>query len=648
MKYPNTFSSMNIGNMTMANRLVMPGMDSGQNAHDGTVNQDTLDYYGARARGGFGLIIVEYSCVDYETGVGMPGELDISKDENIPGFSRLVEEIKSSGARVCLQLHHAGRETAPPLIGGKQPIAPSAIPCPLNRSLPRAMTTEEVYDMVQKYIEAAQRAKKAGFDGVEIHAAHGYLPASFMSTRSNRRLDEFGGTLENRMRFVRLIIEGIKEKCGQDFPILVRISADEVRIGGIKLNESIVQAKMLEQYGVDAIHVSIGTYGAYEYIVPTNDLPDAFNLHSAAAIKKAVSIPVISVGRYVEPEVIEKALARGETDFVALGRQSIADPCFPNKMKANMLMDIIPCQNCNQRCNANDPIVAELGDHGVGCMLNPFSSGRKELEILPTENPKDIMIIGAGPAGMEAAWVLAKRGHKVTVYDKNEYVGGQYYIASYPPFKQRLTISIKHFKYMCDKHGVTFVMNHEMTKEEIAAKKPDVLILATGATPITPPINGIDGKNIKKANEILMGKDTVAGKILVIGGGLVGVETAEYCTDYCDDITVVEMMPEIVPTLNLMHRTALFKRFKEHGIKVHTNTKVLEFVEDGAIVEENGEKKEFRGFDSIVLAMGSKSYHPFGEDTENLANEVYSIGDAIKARTAVQAIYEGAMLALKI
>ncbi|MGD9566875.1 MAG: FAD-dependent oxidoreductase [Sedimentibacter sp.] len=645
MSFKNVFSQYNIGNLTIDNRLVMPGMDSGHSAHDGSINQDTIDYYTARAKGGFGLIVVEYSSVD-PSGVGMPGELDISSDDRIPGYITLVESIKKSGARVALQLHHAGRETVSALTG-MQPVAPSPIPCPLNRETPRAMSTEEVYEMVEKYINAALRAKKAGFDAVELHAAHGYLIASFMSPRSNKRLDEFGGNLGNRMRFIKLIIEGIKNKCGKDFPILVRISSDEKRIGGITINEAVVQAKLIEEYGADAIHVSIGSYGAFEYIVPTNDLPDAFNLSSAAAVKKAVKIPVISVGRYVEPEVIENAIASGETDFVSLGRQSIADPDFPNKMKANMLMDIVPCQSCNQRCNANDPIVAEIGEHGIACMLNPLSSGRSSLEIKKTDNPKKVMIVGAGPAGLETAWVSAKRGHDVTVYEKDTQCGGQYYIASYPPFKQRLTIAIQHYMHMCNKYGVKFVMGQEATEEKIKNEKPDVLVIATGATPIIPNIEGIDGKNIKKANDVLMGKETVIGKVLVVGGGLVGVETAEYCTDYCDHITIVEMMNDLVPTLNLMSRTALFRRFKQDGVEMHANTKVLKFVDDGAIVEENGVQKEMRGYDCVILAMGSKNYNPF-VNAENHAKEVYTIGDAVKARTAVQAIFEGAMTALKI
>jgi 2,4-dienoyl-CoA reductase-like NADH-dependent reductase (Old Yellow Enzyme family)/thioredoxin reductase len=647
MNFESTFTPMYIGKMLVKNRLVVPAMDSGMPNPDGSINDNTVSYYGARARGGFGMIIVEIASVD-KRGVGMPHEIDISSDDNIPGLTALASGIKHYGSRAVIQLHHAGRETVAAMAGA-QPEAPSAVPCPVNRETPHEMTTQEVYELIDKYIRASIRAQKAGFDAVEIHAAHGYMGGQFLSPRSNKRIDEFGGGVEGRSYFLKLIVEGIKRECGKDFPVIVRISSNEARIGGITENEAIIHAQLLEAYGVDALHVSAGTYGSWDTIVPPPDAQPAWNLAATKMIKAAVSIPVITVGRYTEPYTIDMAISRGDTDFIALGRQSIADPDFPNKMFSGELMEITPCISCTQRCMIfNDPAALQEGDYGVSCMLNPMSNDRPEVRIVPAEKRKNVMVIGAGPAGLEAASVAARRGHSVTLYEKNDRsrAGGQFLIAAYPPFKQDLTRPIRHYLYMCEKFGVEMVFNQEVDAALIKEKNPDVLIVATGATPLQPNIPGIDGANIKQANNVLMG-EPVQGNVLVIGGGLVGVETAEYCTDYCNKVTLVEMLPDIATEMYLTVRDSLLRRFEKEKIEVRTNTKVLEFKENGIVCEKDNKQETLDGYDSIILAMGSKKYNPF-EGADDLAPEVYVIGDAKKARSALEAIYEAARLALTI
>lgn len=647
MNFESTFTPMYIGKMLVKNRLVVPAMDSGMVEEDGTIGKLALDYYGARARGGFGMIIVEISAVQ-RCGVGMPHEINIYNDESLPGLTALASRIKNGGARAVIQLHHAGRETVAVMAGG-QPVAPSPVPCPADRETPHEFSTQEVYELIQDYIDAAMRAKKAGFDAVEIHAAHGYMGGQFLSQRSNKRIDEFGGGIEGRAYFLKLVVEGIKESCGKDYPVIVRISSNEARIGGIEENEAIVHARLLELYGYDAINVSAGTYGSWKVIVPPPDVQPAWNLAATKLIKSAVNIPVITVGKYNDPYVIDMAISRHDTDFIALGRQSIADPDFPNKMFAGQLMDIIPCINCTQRCmNFNDPTTLMEGDFGVSCMFNPMSNNRSDMQMSPAEKPKNVMVIGAGPAGLEAAWIAACRGHKVSLYDKNpkSRAGGQLLIAAYPPFKQDLTRPIKHYLHMCEKYGVEMVFDKEVDASVIAEKKPDVLVIATGSTPIIPNIKGIDGPNIKQANNVLLG-EPVCGKVLVIGGGLVGAETAEYCTDYCDQVTIVEMLPAIAPDLYFTVRESMLERFKKEGIVIHVNTKVLEFTENGILCECNGEQKRLDGYNSIVLAMGAKAFNPYA-DSDHLAPEVYVVGDAVKARTAVEGILEAARVALKI
>ncbi len=647
MNFEATFTPMYIGNMHVKNRLVMPAMDSHMAEADGSIGENAIRYYGSRAKGGFGLIIVEIAAVQ-PSGIGMPHEINIYEDSAIPGLTKLADAIKNNGARAIIQLHHAGRETVSAL-AGQQPVAPSAVPCPVNRETPHELTTEEVYQLIRDYISAAVRAKKAGFDGVEIHAAHGYMGGQFLSPRSNKRIDEFGGGLEGRTLFLKLIVEGIKKECGQAFPVIVRMSTDEKRIGGIRLNEAVLQAQLLESYGYDAIHVSAGSYGSWDTIVPPPDFEQGWNLSATKIIKDAVNIPVIAVGKYSDPFFINAAIEREDTDFVALGRQSIADPDFPNKMFSGQLMEITPCVSCTQRCMIfNDPANLMEGDYGISCMYNPMSNNRRDVQLTPAEEPKNVMVIGAGPAGLMSAWIAAKRGHRVTLYEKQpkSKAGGQFLIAAYPPFKQDLTRVIRHYLYMCEKYGVEMVFETEVDEELIAAKKPDVLIVATGATPLKPDIPGVDGGRIKQANDVLLG-EPVEGKVLVIGGGLVGVETAEYCTDYCDHVALVEMKPEIATDLYLTVRDSLLRRFKEEEIEVHTNTKVLEFTETGIVCEQNGEQKTLDGFDSIILALGAESFNPF-KNHNDLAPEVYTIGDAKEARSALEAIYEAFRVAQRI
>lgn len=645
MHFNKTFTPFMLGNIQIRNRLIMPAMDSGVFTPEGLVYQPTLDYYGARAAGGFGLIIIEISAVE-RRGCGMPDEPNMWNDDGLEGWKKLANVIKMNGARSIIQLHHAGRETVSAM-AGEPIVAPSSVPCPTNRETPKEFTTQEVYDLIQHYIDAAYRAKITGFDGVEIHASHGYMGGQFLSPRSNKRIDEFGGGIDGRAYFMKLIVEGIKAKCGEDFIVTARLSSKENRIGGLEMEETIVFAQMLEDYGYDGLNISAGTYETWETIVPPTAWQSGWNLGSSRRIKECVDIPVFSVGLFHDPYTIETAIKRGDCDGVCLGRQSIADPDFPNKMNAGVIEDIIPCIGCTQRCmEFNYPENLMPGDWGVGCMYNPQSSHRADRMLKPAETAKNVVIVGAGPAGLTAAWMSASRGHKVTVLEKNpaNKAGGQLLIASYPPFKQPLTREIRYMLHMCKKHGVEIQYETEATAEMIKAMAPDVLIMATGATPLVPAIKGIE--NTVQANEVLLGSPVLASSCLIIGGGEVGVETAEYASDYCTKISLVEMQPVVAEKLYLTVRNAMMKRLKEEEIDIHCSTTVKEIIPGGIIAECNGEEVRLEGYDHVINALGSKSYVPF--DAAGLAAEVYTVGDAVKARDAKWAIYEAYCVARDI
>lgn len=648
MNFESTFTPMYIGKMLVKNRLVVPAMDSAMCEEDGKIEKMACDYYGARAKGGFGIVITEIAAVD-ERASGMPGEPRLYSDEYLPGLTKLANAIHNGGAKAIVQLHHAGRETHSGMIG-QTPVGPSSIPSPVYREPVNEFTTKQVYELVDSYIDSAVRCQRAGFDGVEFHSAHGYMGLQFMSPRSNKRIDEFGGGFDGRSYFHKLVIEGIRKACGEDFAIIVRIDSIEGRVGGIEEDEAIVFARLLEIYGADSLNISAGTYAAWSETVPPADVPQGWNWHAARRIRDAVKIPVMLAGRFSDPFVIEQSIERGDTDFVCLGRQSIADPEFPNKMAGGSIEDIVPCIGCTQRCMSfNDHDSLQEGDWGVSCMLNPMSNNRKDVQYDPTEDPKKVMIIGAGVAGMEAAWIAADRGHDVTLYEKNgeNKVGGQFLIAAYPPFKQDLTRPIRYYKHMCEKNGVKMIYNKEVNSELIKAEKPDVLVVATGATPCKLNVPGNDAPNVYQANDVLVGKSILGNSVLVIGGGMVGVETAEFCQDYCEKVAVVEMREDIALDLYLTVRDNLLKRFKKEGIEVYKSTKVTKIEGTTVYAEQNGKEITLDGFDNIVFAVGSKSEPQF-ENVNDLAEKVFVIGDAKKARSAVEAIYEGARVGMSI
>lgn len=670
--FPCLLTPIRIGNLNIMNRFVMPPMDSGLPNADGTVNQKTIAYYAERAKGGFGLIIVEYCHVNPK-GKPMPKTLGIYDDKFIPGLKELVEACHMYGAKVFLQLHHTGRAGSP-LITGATLEGASAVACPVMRSIPRAMTTEEVYQLIEEFGDGAVRTKQAGFDGVEIHGGHGYLVHQFMSGHSNKRNDEFGGNFRSRMRFAELILKNIKKKCGEDFPVTIRVSGDENVNGGKPIQETRAGVKLLEEYGLNGVNVSVGNYASAIGAVSSNQVAPLHNIYAAEEIKKSVKIPVIGGGRVSDPYYAEDVIASGRADMVFFGRGCLADPELPNKTAAGKYDEIALCIACSQRCGLH----LRNPNLGISCLINPFTGKEDELIIKETKDPKNVLVIGAGPAGLETAWVAAKRGHKVTVFEKNSLPGGQFNAAAMPPYKHELPSVIKYLVKMCEKYGAVIKYDTEATEENILAAKPDVVVLATGGVPLTPPIPGIDGKNVAQAVGVLSGKLLVEGNILIVGGGEVGLETADFLGERYNKVTVVEMLPVVAQGINQsVTRFMLNRLTSEYGVKIVTNTRVTKILDNGiecvrkftdteqarhkggdfsgtraveTAVEsgENMQQEVLSGFNNIVIALGAKSYNPLEEKLTGKVPKVYVIGDALKPRTAVEAIEEGARTAVEI
>ncbi|MCR4434750.1 MAG: NAD(P)/FAD-dependent oxidoreductase [Clostridiales bacterium] len=643
MSFSTLLSPIRVSAIEIKNRFVVPAMGTSLPNPDGTVSQRLVDYWEARAKGGFGLLIVEFSHVD-PLGQAIPSQLGVWKDDFIPGLKKLTETVHKYNTKTFLQLHHAGRETNH-FVTGNQPVAPSPIPCPVNRELPRELTTKEVYDLIEKFGDAALRAKIAGFDGVEIHAAHGYLVAQFISSYTNKRTDEFGGSFSGRMKFAVELIKNIRSKAGNNFPISFRISGDEHVPGGRTIAESRLVAKVLEEAGANAIHVSTGVYASLHWTIAPAAVAPGYNAGAAAEIKKAVNIPVIAVGRINDPFLAEDIVASGMADMVALGRESLADPEFPNKVALGRIDEISPCIACMQRCQGAG---VDAEDTGVSCLVNPFTGKEGILKMDRTNQPKKILIVGAGPAGLEAAWVAAMRGHSVTVYEKLDAPGGQYRTGAIPPFKQDISRAINYYMTMGRKYGVEYKFGTEANAELIEKEKPDAVILATGGVPLIPKIQGIDSPKVVNAVDVIEGKVYVGEKVLIIGGGLVGVETADLLGEHGHKVTIVEMLPQIAGDENPTTKYYLLDRLKNYGVEMLTGFKVKAVLDDGVLCEKDGIEQKLEGYDSIVLAIGSVAYNPLEDKIKDKVAEVHVIGDAVKARKALEAISEGARLAVRI
>lgn len=610
---------ISVGNLKLKNRLVTLPMAC---CHGVGMSETSIAYYERKAKGGFGLIIREGDSLD-------------TSEELFAGHKELCDRIHAAGSKIIGQLGHPGRQVPFPGI-----VAPSPIPCMMIDQIPDEITIDGIKQVVDAYAAKAEFCKRAGYDGVEIHAAHGYLLAEFMSTYANKRTDEYGGPLENRMRIIMEIIQKVREKVGFDYTVSFRISADEFIPGGRTIEETKAIAIMLEKAGIDMINVSGAVYGSEENYMSPMSFPTAYLADLAKEVKSVVNIPVLACDRIRDPKVGESLIISGKCDLVGMGRASLADPELPNKFFSDRYEEIRPCIGCNQGC------LHSLNNwKPVTCMVNP-EIGREYLhEFKKTDAPRKVTVVGAGPAGMEAAIIAAKAGHKVTIYDKNHYVGGNFYIAAFPPTKGTIAEFNGWAFAEMKRLGVNIKLNTEYTLDIFEDEKPEHVIIATGSKPLIPNIKGIDGKNVVTAEDILLGKVQAGRTAVVCGGGLVGAETANFLAmnkrlDFNNrKVTVVEMLSTIAPDEEYTRKIGLLNLMDDLKVTTMTDTKVIEIVEDGVIVETAGETKKLP-CETVVLAFGYKSDTSLYEAIKDKAN-VQLIGDANGVSNALKATQEG-------
>ncbi len=641
------FSPVTIATMELRNRIAMAPIGADFATPEGLVTETMLGYYEARAKGGVALIFVEVTSV-----VGslkyMPNQLGLWNDKFIPEFEKLAKAVHAHGAKLAPQLIHPGTENEPAWSGAES-VGPSRIRSRVTRQMPRELSVEEIDEIIEAFGQAAKRAREAGCDGVQVHAAHAHmLVGAFMSPFRNKRFDAYGGSIEGRLKLPMEIIKSIKTRAGHDFPVVLRISGDELIPGGRTIQETQYIAPMLAEAGADAFEISRGVYPDFSWsIYPPTGTPLACNAPYAAAVKEVVEVPVIVVGRINSPLIAEHVLRTGKADMVSMGRALLADPDLPKKAAEGRFEDIAPCIGCLTGC-----IGARAGGNPMTCLVNPTVGKEKEMALTVAGKPKRVVVVGGGPAGLEAARVAALRSHQVILFEKGGKLGGQLNLAAVPPFKQEICLALKYLATQVGKAGVRLEMGKEANPDLIRELKPDVVIIATGATPFIPDIPGAGKEKVSTAWDVLAGNAAQrARNIVVIGGGMVGCEVADFLADRGDNIvvgrravTIVTRQRDVALDMLPEPRQLLLERLREKEVRFITHATTKEIRDDGVLLDKDGEEMSISGLDSIILARGAKSVDELSGKIRDEVAEVYVIGDAKKPRKALEAIAEGAQV----
>ncbi len=660
MKDP-LFTPIRINQLEIPNRIYMPAMHLGM-ASDFQVTDSLVAFYERRARGGAGMICVGYATVDDMSGSTL--NIGAHDDAFIPGLSRLAAAINDSGSRSAVQLNHAGRYNWSFFLDGRQPVAPSAVASRMTRETPRALEIDDIRQIIDHFAAAAGRVKAAGFHAVEVLSGTGYLLSEFLSPLTNQRTDDYGGILENRMRFGLEVMRAIRETVGPDYPVMVRMNGNDFMEGGQDKEELKVYAEhLVADAGVDALCINVGWHEARVPQIVTS-VPRGVFAYLSRDIRERVGVPVIASHRINDPVLARDLIADGMCDMVAMGRSLIADPDLPEKARTGREAEIVHCIACAQGCFDN---LFKL--KSVECMCNPQAGRELDTRIEKAERRKTVMVVGGGPAGMSAALAAAARGHRVTLCESAPVLGGQLFLAAAPPGREEFAALARDLAVQVNGAGIEVVTNKTVTAADIREAAPDAVILATGATPLVPPIPGIDHPHVVQAWDVLAGRATTGRRVVIIGGGAVGVETALYlaekgtldgdavkflmihraepaeeiyrlATRGTKEITLIEMIDKVGKDIGKSTRWTMLQDMDRVGIQSNVSTTALEISETGVRVDTGSGIKEIPA-DTVVIAAGSASYHPLKAELDEMDVETRLVGDARQVALALDAVHGG-------
>jgi 2,4-dienoyl-CoA reductase-like NADH-dependent reductase (Old Yellow Enzyme family)/thioredoxin reductase len=642
-RFKKIFEPASIGRMELKNRIVMPPMGTNYAEAGGAVTQRMIDYYEARARGGTRLIIVEGSAPGLQCNISFLGspsyQASLGDDKFIPGWQKLTDAARKYNTKIAIQIMHGTLENWD---GKAVQVSPSPLAMPARMmgilgGPPHELTVNEITERVEWFALAARRAKEAAFDGVEIHGAHQYIIAAFLSSATNQRKDKYGGSVENKARFLVEILQAVRREVGPDFPVWVRFNAQEWGVeNGITIEETKQMIPLVVEAGAQALHVS--GYGAGSYITtaPISDTA-GFLVPVAEELKKLTSVPVIAVGR-LDLELGERILEEGKADFIAIGRRLLADPDLPNKVAEGRLDEVVPCIGCME---CIERLAFDERGEGVTCVVNPALGKEKALEIRPTGKPKKVVVVGGGPAGMEAAIVAAKRGHKVTLLEKEAKLGGQLNVAALPPFKGDIFPWIDYLVSQVNETGVRVELNTDATSEIVTSNKPDVVIIAAGGTPAMPDIPGIGKSNVITAQDVLSGRVKVGQNVVIIGGGMVGCETGHYLAEQGKTVTIIEILKRMANDMFFMARRRLMDGLRSKKVTMLTSATCEEIKEGSVLVATAEGKRETISADTIVIAVGYEANDRLYKALKGKVPEVYCIGNSARPRRILEATSEG-------
>ncbi|MFC1861519.1 FAD-dependent oxidoreductase, partial [Chloroflexota bacterium] len=646
------FEPVTIGTMEVQNRIVMPAIATNFGDGNGFVTSHSINHYSKCASGSPGLIIIEVASIA-NTGKGFANQLGVYKDDFIPQLRQLSDAIKHAGpVKSVVQLHHAGRRASSKVNHGAQPVAPSAIAC-FSGEMPHELTTEEIEQLIEAFSEGARISKDSGFDGVQIHCAHGYLIQQFLSPLSNKRRDQYGGDFDSRARFALRILKRIREKVGQQYPVFAKICGSEFFKGGITLKDSQKFASVLEETGISAIEVSAGykassEEGFFNSIVAVANLPMAqprgYFVHLAEGVKEVVKVPVIAVGRLDNPGLAEKVIVERKADLIAIGRGFLADPLFPHKLAKQQYENIRPCIACNSCAETLS------GATPVKCAVNPNLGREEYFEISPSIKSKKVLVVGGGPGGMEAARVAALRGHKVTLVERKPYLGGNLIAASAVSFKTEIRRLTDYLSNQVHEAGVEIRLNFTFDANKLSSLAPNAVILATGASANKPSIPGIEGENVIDVIDVLEGKTQTGSRVIVVGAGLIGCEAAVFLVEKGKEVVLVtrrdsdfSLTGGLAPDMEfILRRWFLSDLWPTLPIEVIANSTFKEVKDNGLMVQKRGGETSLIEGDSVVFATGMNSENALYNKLQGKVVELYKVGDCAQPRKIIDAIHEAA------